>query len=199
MVGFNRRFAPLIQKIKEAFTSFPIAIHYRINAGFIPKEHWTQDPQMGGGRIIGEVCHFVDLCMFLTNSKPGSVSAWAMDSAQNLNDTLVINLKFENGSIATICYFANGSKELPKEYLEVYGNGVTAILNDFRELTIYGKKKKRVKLSNQDKGHRQEVLSFLDAIQKGEPAPIPFEEIYLSSLLPFKIIESIQTKAILDL
>jgi predicted dehydrogenase/threonine dehydrogenase-like Zn-dependent dehydrogenase len=199
LVGFNRRFAPLIQKIKEIFKSFPIAINYRINAGFIPKDHWTQDAELGGGRIIGEVCHFVDLCMFLANSKPVSVAALAMDSAQNLHDTLVVNLKFENSSIATISYFANGSRELSKEYLEVYGNGVTAVLQDFKELTIYGKKKKRYKLSNQDKGHRQEVFAFLDAVMKGQPAPIPFDEIYFSSLVPFKIIESIQTHSILDL
>ena len=199
MVGFNRRFAPLIQKIKENFKTFPLAINYRINAGYIPSDHWTQDPDLGGGRIIGEVCHFVDLVMYIVNSKPVSIAAVAMDTALNLNDTLAINLKFENGSIATIAYFANGSKELPKEYLEVYGSGVTAVLDDFKELTIYSKKKKRFKLSNQDKGHRQEVVAFLDAIKKGKPAPIPFDEIYLSSLVPFKIIESIQTKAILDL
>ncbi len=147
---------------------------------------------MGGGRIIGEVCHFVDLCQYLANSQPIMVSAYAMDSAQQTQDTLVINLKFQNGSIATVSYFANGSKELAKEYLEVYGSGVTAILNDFKELTIYGKNKKRYKLSNQDKGHRQEVNAFLDAVKHGSPAPIPFQEIYWSSLLPFKIIESIR-------
>ncbi|MDZ7340882.1 MAG: bi-domain-containing oxidoreductase, partial [candidate division KSB1 bacterium] len=193
MVGFNRRFAPLIQKLKEHIKTGPVAINYRINAGFIPKEHWTQDPELGGGRIIGEVCHFVDLTMHLSGSTPVSVAAFAMGSTLNTQDTLVINLKFENGSIATVSYFANGSKELPKEYLEVYGNGVTAILDDFKELTIYGKKKKRYKQSNQDKGHRHEVRAFLDAVKNGLPAPIPFEEIYLSSLLPFKIIDSIRT------
>lgn len=193
MVGFNRRFAPLIQKLKEHIKTGPVAINYRINAGFIPRDHWTQDPDLGGGRIIGEVCHFVDLTMYLANSKPVAVAAFAMDSMLNTQDTVVIDLKFENGSIATISYFANGSKELPKEYLEVYGNGVTAILDDFKELTIYGKKKKRYKQSNQDKGHRHEVRAFLDAVKNGLPAPIPFEEIYLSSFLPFKIIDSIRT------
>jgi len=192
MVGFNRRFAPLIQKLREHITTAPVAINYRINAGFIPRDHWTQDLEVGGGRIIGEVCHFLDLCQYLANSQPIMVSAYAMDSAQQTQDTLVINLKFQNGSIATVSYFANGSKELAKEYLEVYGSGVTAILNDFKELTIYGKKKKRYKLSNQDKGHRQEVKAFLDAVKHGSSAPIPFQEIYLSSLLPFKIIESIR-------
>ncbi len=193
MVGFNRRFAPLIQKIKENFKTFPIAINYRINAGFIPKDHWIQDSEIGGGRIIGEVCHFVDLCSYLVSSKPITVSAFVLDSQQQLNDTLVVTLKYENGSVATISYFSNGSKVLPKEYLEVYGHGVTAILNDFKELKIYGKKKKRIKSQTQDKGHQQEVYQFLDAIKLGKPSPIPFEEIYLSSLVPFKIIESIRT------
>jgi polar amino acid transport system substrate-binding protein len=192
LVGFNRRFAPLIQKLREFITTAPVAINYRINAGFIPRDHWTQDLEVGGGRIIGEVCHFVDLCQYLATSQPIMVSAYAMDSAQQTQDTLVINLKFQNGSIATVSYFANGSKELAKEYLEVYGSGVTAILNDFKELTIYGKNKKRYKLSNQDKGHRQEVNAFLDAVKHGSAAPIPFQEIYWSSLLPFKIIESIR-------
>ncbi|UCE05017.1 MAG: bi-domain-containing oxidoreductase [bacterium] len=193
MVGFNRRFAPHIQKIRDIFKSYPISISYRINAGYIAKDHWTQDPEIGGGRIIGEVCHFVDLTMYLANSKPESVSAFSMETAQNLCDTLVINLKFENGSVATISYFANGSKELQKEYLEINGYGVTAVLNDFKELIIYGKNKKKYKLFSRDKGHRQEVVNFLNSIKLGKPSPIPFEEIYLSSLVPFKIIESIRT------
>ena len=116
-----------------------------------------------------------------------------MDDSQNLNDTLVINLKFKNGSIATISYFSNGGKRLKKEYLEVYGNGVTAIIDDFKELHIYGKKRKRYKLFNQDKGHREEVKCFLKSIKEGTNSPIPFNEIYLSSLIPFKIIESINS------
>lgn len=198
MVGFNRRFAPLIQKIKEHIKTAPVAINYRINAGFIPKEHWSQDLEVGGGRVIGEVCHFVDLAMHLAGSQPVSVAAFAMDSTQQTQDTLVINLKFQNGSIATVSYFANGSKELAKEYLEVYGSGITAILNDFKELTIYGQNKRRYKLSNQDKGHRHEVRAFLDAVRQGLRSPIPFEEIYLSSLLPLTIIESIRTKRVLN-
>jgi len=193
MVGFNRRFSPFIQKIKDIIKTAPVAINYRINAGFIPADHWTQDKEIGGGRIIGEVCHFVDLAMFLANSKPISVSAFCMDDKLHLNDNIVINLKFHNGSIAAISYLANGSKKLPKEYLEIYSNGLTVVLNDFKELIIFGNNRKRLKQLNQDKGHRQEIFSFLSAIEKGDGSPIPFDELYISSIMPFKIIESLRT------
>jgi polar amino acid transport system substrate-binding protein len=193
MVGFNRRFAPLVQKIKSFFVSPPFALNYRINAGYIPASHWTQDAEVGGGRIIGEVCHFVDLATYLCQSRPVTVSADAMDDPKNLKDTLVINLKFENGSIAHISYLANGNKYLEKEYLEVHGNGLSAILDDFKELRVYGKRKRKYKIASQDKGHREEVRQFLAAVREGKASPIPFEEIYMSSLLPFKIIESIRS------
>ena len=201
MVGFNRRFSPLISKLKNTFTpsSAPYAITYRINAGFIPKEHWTQDKEIGGGRIIGEVCHFIDLAMFLADAKIISISANVMDDASNLMDTLTINLKFENGSIAAISYFSNGPKSLSKEYLEIFCSGTTAIIDDFRELRIYGEKVKRKKLLTQDKGHKNEVELFLKAIKQGKPAPIPFEEIYLSTLATFRIIESIQNSSTISL
>jgi polar amino acid transport system substrate-binding protein len=199
MVGFNRRFAPQVVKIKKIFEQGPVAVNYRINAGSIPKEHWSQDLDIGGGRIIGEVCHFVDLAMFLSGSLPTSVQAFSIPDASSLNDTLVCNLQFKNGSVATISYFSNGSKAVPKEYLEVYGNGVTAILKDFKELSIFERKEKKEKLFNQDKGHKNEVKAFLQAIKKGNTSPIPFEEIYISSLLPFKIIESIQKSIVIEL
>lgn len=193
MVGFNRRFAPLIQKLKNELKGSPVAINYRINACFIPPNHWTQDEEIGGGRIIGEVCHFVDLAMYIAESQPVSVSAFTMDVENDKDDTLVINLKFENGSIATVSYFSNGSKALAKEYLEVFGAGVTAILDDFRSLKIYGVREKQFKGAGQDKGHKNEVFEFLDAVKTGKPSPIPMDEIYISNLLPFKIIESIQS------
>jgi len=199
MVGFNRRFAPFVQQIKKKLQIGPIAITYRINAGYIPPNHWTQDMQVGGGRIVGEVCHFVDLAMYLAGCIPVSVSAVLMDDPQHLNDTLTINLKFQNGSVANICYFANGSKALEKENLEVYGNGTTAILNDFKALNIYAKKKKQYKSFSQDKGHKEEVEQFLKALKNGQPSPISFNELYISSLIPFKIIESIKTSKLIKL
>jgi len=195
MVGFNRRFAPHIIKVKELFKSNqPKAINYRINAGFIPLDHWTQDKEIGGGRIIGEVCHFVDLAMFLSSSSPSSLNAFAMETTTGLLDTLVANIKFKDGSIASISYFANGSKELKKEYLEIFSNGVTVVLDDFKELIIYDKKRKINKLISQDKGHKKEIELFLEAIIKGEKTPIPFNDIYYSTKMSFDIIDSIRLR-----
>lgn len=193
MVGYNRRFSPQMEKIRQILpAAAPRSILYRINAGPIPADSWIQDPETGGGRIIGEVCHFVDLCMFLAGSEPTSVHAFSMDTADHLHDTLTVHLKFSNGSIANICYYANGSKQLEKEYLEVYCNGITAQLFDFREVRIHGEKTQKHK-STQDKGHAREVQCFLDAIKNGEPCPIPFREIYLGTLTTLKIQESIRT------
>jgi len=194
MVGFNRRFAPQIQKVHTLFRNInqPVAITYRINAGTLPKEHWIHDLTIGGGRIVGEVCHFIDLVTYLANSKVKSLSANSLQGSGNTNDTLVINLAFENGSIANISYFSNGNKELNKEYLEVFSSGQVAVINDFKDLSLYGKSEKNSSLSNQDKGHKQEVKAFLDAIREGKPSPIPFSEIYHSMLCTFKVEESIK-------
>ena len=116
-----------------------------------------------------------------------------MTSSKNIHDTLVINLKFDNGSIAAISYFSNGNKLLPKEYIEIFSAGSTAIINDFKELTIYTSKKEKMKLSKQDKGHREEINQFIASIERGQPQPIPFKEIYNSTLATFKVIESLKT------
>lgn len=193
MLGFNRRFAPIMEQIKNTFiNSTPVSILYRINAGIVPSDHWVHDPETGGGRIIGEVCHFIDLCCFISESRVTHLSATAMEDPHNLHDTLTINLQFANGSIATIAYFSNGNKNLNKEYLEVFGYGNVAVLDDFRELTIYGKSKTHVK-TTQDKGHKATITRFIKSIENGEPAPLSFDAIYHSTLVTFKVIESIRT------
>ena len=147
-----------------------------------------------GGRIIGEVCHFVDTLSFLAGSLIVSVYAAAMSYPNNLNDTLNVTLTFHNGSIGTISYLANGDKGLPKERIEVFAHGATAIVDDFKELTVYSKgKKKKKKLISQDKGQKEEVNRFVDTILNGTGEPIPLDEIYNTSLATFKIIESIRT------
>lgn len=197
MTGFNRRFSPLIIRLKEdldAFPDLPRAIHYRVNAGAVPAGHWVHDPVTGGGRIIGEVCHFIDLCMFLAGAPVTSVSAIAMADASYLNDTLTVNLTFANGSIAGISYFSNGSKQVPKEQIEIFYGGKTAEVNDFSSLTIHpnqDSKTVKMKLSAQDKGHHHSFSAFLKSIQSGEKAPIPFAEQYLSMLATFYVRESI--------
>ena len=143
MVGYNRRFSPLTQSVKKHLTEGPMTMIYRINAGAIPKDSWIQDMELGGGRIIGEACHFIDYLTYITGSLPISVSAIALKDSQGLNDTVNITLAFENGSTGVVAYYANGAKDLPKEYIEIYRAGSTAILSDFKNLTIYGKMGKR--------------------------------------------------------
>lgn len=197
MVGFNRRFSPLVQELKSTLATnqnLPIAINYRINAGVVPKTHWIHDKTTGGGRIIGEVCHFIDLAMFLAGSAIVSVSAFDMADENNQDDTLVINLSFKNGSIATIAYFSNGNTSLKKELLEVFYSKQIAIIDDFNSLKISGKQTVEKKVNGQDKGHRNEITAFATSIREGLPAPIPFDEIYLSTLATFKVLESIKEK-----
>jgi len=193
MVGYNRRFSPLAQKIKEEFDEGPMAMTYRINAGAIPADSWIQDPDIGGGRIIGEVCHFVDFLTFINGSFPVSLYGSVMVDSQNLNDVLNVSLHYENGSIGNISYFANGDKSLPKERVEIYAHGCTAVLDDFKRLTMHSSgNKKTKKLMSQDKGQKNEVKQFIEAILNGKGVPISFEEIYSASLVTFKILESIR-------
>jgi len=194
MIGFNRRFAPHSQLIKEKFSSdLPKAIMFRINAGKVPADHWVQDPEIGGGRIIGEVCHFIDLAMFYAGHSINTISAQSLKQSQNLQDTVIMNLGFTDGSIATINYFSNGNNNLPKEYIEVFSGGQVAVIDDFKTLLFYQSKKEKHKLSKQDKGHSTEVIAFINAIKNGSPSPILFDELYLSSLATFKVLESLQT------
>jgi polar amino acid transport system substrate-binding protein len=193
MVGFNRRFSPHILKVKSLFLpEQPKAINFRINAGAVPKDHWVHDPKIGGGRIIGEVCHFIDLAMYIAGSKITSVYADVLKEPGNLNDTLVVNLSFENGSIAGISYFSNGNKKVSKEYLEIFCNGQTVIIHDFKTMEIYGKSVSKMKLKTQDKGHKEELVRFFHSIKNGTPSPIPYEEMYNTTLTTFKILESIK-------
>ncbi len=178
MVGFNRRFAPHIRKIKSLLHPLdnPKSIIMTVNAGAIPGDHWIQDPQVGGGRIIGEACHFVDLMRYLTGHRITAYSAWPMKSP--CNDTVVIQLGFEDGSIATIHYLSNGHRRFPKERLEIFVEGRIIQLDNFRKLRAYGWPSfKKMNLWRQDKGHVAEVAEFINAVQKGLSSPIPYDEI----------------------
>lgn len=193
MVGFNRRFSPLTEKLKKAFGNNPMTMIYRINAGAIPKDTWIQDAEIGGGRILGEVCHFIDYLTYLNGSLPIKVSASALPDANQLNDTLNILIQFENGSSGVIGYYANGSKAMTKEYVEVFSAGMSATLNDFKELRIYGKgKPKKKKLFNQNKGQKEMVTAFVEGLLKDGKAPIPFSEIVAVTRASFKVLESIK-------
>lgn len=197
MVGFNRRFAPVSQEIKKQLgeTGEPFVINIRVNAGFIPKDHWTQIPEIGAGRIIGEMCHFIDLFQYFTNSEPIKVFADCISSNNQMikqDDNIGILIKFKNGSIGNLTYVANGDKGLPKEHIEIFSAGKTAIINDFRNGILYkNNKSKKIKLSG--KGHQQEVRAFLNSLNEGKDSPIDFKSICLTTLTTFKIIDSLKT------
>lgn len=193
MVGYNRRFAPFISRIIDLFTSEqPKSINIRINAGAVPPGHWVNDPETGGGRIIGEACHFVDLAIFLAGSRVTAVNAFSIGDSKNLMDSFTAVLKFSNGSIASLSYFSNGNKDLPKELIEVFCAGTVSRIDDFRKLEFHGKKSFRLK-SSQDKGHKEELIAFTKAIKEGKASPIPFEQLYHTSVVTFAIIESIRS------
>lgn len=200
MVGFNRRFAPAVQEIKKIFTDDQSkSIVIRVNAGKVPADYWVNDPEIGGGRIIGEGCHFIDLAMFLAGAPISSVVAESLDDPNNLHNTVAINLSFDNGSIATINYFSNGNSAVPKESIEIFCGGVTVQIDDFKKLIVYGKSIKKSKLKGQDKGHANEISSFLATIKEGEPQPIPFQECFLSSLATLKVMQSLREKRRINL
>jgi predicted dehydrogenase len=182
MVGFNRRFSPHVVRMKELLgrKTAPLAITYTINAGAIPASHWTQDPEIGGGRIVGEACHFVDLCRCLAGSPISRMTMDVLnDGGSGLSDSALIQLKFANGSIATIQYLANGHPGVPKERLEVFCEGSVLQLNDFRELRGHGWSRfRKLKTRRIEKGHGACLAAFFEAIKvSGEP-PIPVPEIW---------------------
>ena len=195
-VGFNRRFSPMIGHMKKCLSG-QISVNYRINAGVIPKDVWVQDREIGGGRVIGEVCHFIDTCSFLIDSEVVSLYASTIQkSDQSIpdEDNLNVILNYANGSTATIAYYAYGDGAMSKEYIEVFGNGVSMRMTDFRELIIYenGKEKKE-KSYNQDKGFENEFKAFKESVKSGEPA-ISFSSLYNTTKTAFKILESIKRK-----
>ncbi len=199
MVGFNRRFSPFILKAKNFIKKSPEPkiIHYRVNAGYIPSNHWVHDPNQGGGRIVGEGCHFIDLCIYLTDSKPVSIQTIGLPNLGKYNDdNVVINMVFKDGSIATIEYLANGDKSVEKETLEIYSSGKVVQLIDFRKLilTSNGKKNQYQSRFAQDKGHLGSWQAFINSIELNIEVPITFEELFDSSLATLIAVESLRKK-----
>ncbi len=180
MVGYNRRFSPLARSLKEVFRGVeePLAILYRVNAGVVSAD-WVVDPVQGGGRIIGEVCHFIDFACFLSGSVPLAVSATALQKGQkSVADCLCLNLRLADGSLASILYLANGNSAMPKEYLEVFGGGISAQLHNFRSLKVFGAKAPgKTRYLNQVKGFDEEARAFVQGLQGKGPAPISFAEL----------------------
>ena len=194
-VGFNRRFAPLAKKMKKALgsSSAPINIIATMNAGFIPNEVWVHDMEIGGGRIIGEACHYIDLCSYLAGSKVISVCMNAMGINPEKNtDNASILLKYENGSNAVINYFANGSKGYSKERVEIYSQERTLIMDNWRKLKGYGFKWFSGAKSAQDKGHFNQFQELVAQQKNGGEAIIPFDEIVNTTRASFAAIESLK-------
>lgn len=191
MIGFNRRFSPFAKLLKNKVGGGKMAMMYRINAGYIPADSWIQDIGIGGGRIIGEVCHFIDFMTFMCGSIPYKVSASAMSDTQGLNDTVNITVDFKNGSTGVVAYYANGSKTLNKEYFEVYASGMTGIIYDFKRCEIYGKRIDKHSLPVQDKGQKNMMEEFFNSLENGQ-MPISMEEIFSVTKATFAAVKSIQ-------
>jgi predicted dehydrogenase/threonine dehydrogenase-like Zn-dependent dehydrogenase len=196
MVGFNRRFSPYITKAKEliAADTIPINVIITVNAGCIPSNHWTQDAAIGGGRIIGEACHFIDLFSFLSGSPIVSVCASSLGSAcDTMSDNVMILLKAANGSQASINYLSNGSKKYSKEDIKIFAQGKVLHIDNFRKMTGYGFKHFSFQKSSQQlKGHAEEFKIFAEAIKKGLTVPIPFAEIVNVTEASIAVLESLQ-------
>jgi predicted dehydrogenase len=194
MVGFNRRFSRHITRMREllAQRSEPLAMSMTVNAGYIPPEHWVQDPLRGGGRIIGEACHFIDLLVHLAGSRVRSVAAAMMGAGvATRSDKMAITLGFEDGAVGTVNYFANGSKSYPKELLEVFSQGRVLRLDNFRRLRGFGFKGfRRFKTTRQDKGHAAEFAAFAERIATGGEPLIPLDELVNVTLASFAAMTS---------
>ncbi|GAB4505650.1 MAG: bi-domain-containing oxidoreductase [Anaerolineales bacterium] len=195
MTGFNRRFAPLAQSLSSFLSprSEPLYAHYRINAGYLPLNHWAQDSSVGGGRIIGEGCHFIDFMTFLVGAAPVSVSAVALpDGGRYREDNVSMTFTFPDGSIGVVDYLANGDKSFPKERVEVFCGGRVAVLDDFRALVMVKEGKRKEERGPQDKGWANEWRALVRAIRQGGPPPIPFEQLLGVTRASFAAVESLR-------
>lgn len=197
MIGFNRRFAPSTQQVRNHFEGVksPLVVNIRVNAGSIPADHWIQDPTVGGGRVIGEGCHFIDLASTLVGDNPKTVTCIGTNKANTsavLNDNVIISLTYGNGSVANITYTADGSKAMQKEYVEVFGGGRSAVINDFKEARLYqGDSQSEVKkLLSQDKGQKAMLTAWLAGLKSGHSC-VAFDSLMANSLATVMAVESL--------
>ncbi|MBC7910315.1 MAG: bi-domain-containing oxidoreductase [Pyrinomonadaceae bacterium] len=204
MVGFNRRFSPHARAAKEFFAGrqAPLSMCYRVNAGRIAREHWIQNASTGGGRIIGEACHFIDLMQFLTGALATRVYAESITSRNHQivdEDSVFITLRFSDGSNGSIAYLAEGDKALAKERVEIFGEGKTFVLDDFRNATMYRNGREETsKLRAQDKGQADEINAVCAVVLESSPAPIALEDLAATTRATFRIRESLRTGQAID-
>ncbi|MCY2930931.1 MAG: bi-domain-containing oxidoreductase [Planctomycetota bacterium] len=194
MVGFNRRFSPHMVKIAQLLRgrSEPLCMNFLANPGFIPPDSWSQNPLIGGGRIIGEACHFIDLMVFLAGSKIATVAAAMVgQGVATREDKMSITLGFEDGSVGTVNYFSNGPKNYPKEQLQVFSDGRVADMNNFRRTDGFGFRGfSRLKTFRQDKGHEAQFAAFVDRVATGGPSPVPLDQLVNVTLASFAAMTS---------
>lgn len=196
-VGFNRRFSAPFRDLQRFFANRqePLVITYRVHAGFVPPTHWMQAPEQGG-RLIGEACHFIDCMVYLTGSLPVRVFAEAIRSGNaqvTEHDNVAVTLAFADGSVGNLLYLANGDAGVPKEYCEVYGGGRTAILDNFRQLTLHQRRRTKRKKYNGAKGHQEEVAHFLAQVSGSAEPELTFASMYTTTRTSFAIVESLRT------
>ena len=193
-VGFNRRFSPHTEKIREVLSGRgePLCMNMTVNPGILAASHWTQDPERGGGRIVGEGCHFIDLLAHIAGSPVATVSSARVgDGVEVRDDKISIVLSFADGSVGTVNYFSNGAKQYPKERLEVFSQGRVLVLDNFRSLRGYGCGGfRRFKTARQDKGHREEFRRFVEAVEKGGASPTPFDQVVNVTRAAFAAVRS---------
>ena len=195
LVGFNRRFSPAAREIQKRIheRNYPLAIVYVVNAGFLPEDHWTHGPE-GGGRIVGEACHMIDLCSFLTGSSLTEIKATSIKPGSHryfTRDNVQLNLAYEDGSIAHITYIAMGAKEFPKERVEVHAGGWTYVIDDFKKLGIYGPKSEVKEWKAAEKGHAEELVAFSNWLKGISEPPISLASMVETSLATFAVHEQI--------
>jgi predicted dehydrogenase len=194
-VGYNRRFSPFARECAQFFEGReePLSIIYRVSAAGVPPTHWLFDPEQGHGPIIGEVCHFVDSIQYLASSVAVWVEAGALGTAGRQEGNLHVRMGLADGSLAEILYVSSGDAQVPKERVEVFGAGRTAICEDYRAWRFYRSRCHKRSRWRQDKGHREEMRAFVEAVAEGGQAPIPFESLCATSLTTFGIRESLSS------
>lgn len=195
-VGFNRRFSSHTDRVKTFFgpSHGPMAMTYRVNAGPLPPGHWLLDAREGGGRVIGEVCHFVDFLQYVAAAAPTEVYATAAGRPGPMDETVQITIRFADGSVGTVAYVASGDAAFPKERVELFADGGVAVIDDFKACTLSrGGRTRRFSALAQDKGHRRELEAFLGAVRRGDPMPIPSRELAVTTDCTFKAVESLRT------
>jgi polar amino acid transport system substrate-binding protein len=207
MVGFNRRFAPTTQEAVDFFLKLPrpLMVAVRVNVGHIPKESWVHDPEEGGGNIVGEVCHFVDLIQAVTGSLPVRVYAQSIRSQSDAvisEDNVVITMTMADGSVATITYSAMGDKAFGKERVEIFGGGTVCVIENFRKMTwshLGRRKQKGHFLQGADRGHKAEMQLLMSALRTGQGSPVSFESYVATTRATFAAMESLRTGKPIDI